>query len=119
MEMLCGGAILGTAAILTGEPGRMDPGAVTPAAVAGLVYLIFMGSVVGFTCYMWLLRNAPVSTVATYAYVNPVVAVVLGALLLGEPLGPRTVVGGAIIVASVAVIVVARGRDQPPPVPED
>lgn len=119
MEMLCGGAILLAAAVVTGELARLDPAAVAPVAVAGLVYLIVAGSIVGFTCYMWLLRNAPVATVATYAYVNPVIAVVLGALLLGEPLGPRTVVAGAIIVASVAVIVVARGRDQPPPVPED
>ncbi len=119
MEMLCGGAFLAAAALVTGELGRIDPGSISAASVAGVVYLIVAGALVGFTCYMWLLRNAPVTTVATYAYVNPVIAVLLGAFLLGEPLGPRTVLAGAIIVGSVAVIVVARGRDQPAPAPED
>lgn len=119
MEMLAGGAALAVAAVVTGESGRIAPGAVSAASAAAVVYLIVAGALVGFTCYMWLLRNAPVTTVATYAYVNPVIAVALGALLLGEPIGPRTVVAGAIIVAAVAVIVAARGRDQPPPPPED
>jgi drug/metabolite transporter (DMT)-like permease len=119
MQMLAGGAALGLAAFFTGELGRISPAAISPASGAAVVYLIVAGSLVGFTCYMWLLRNAPVTTVATYAYVNPVIAVALGAVLLGEPLGPRTIAAGAVIVGAVAVIIAARGRDQPPPPPED
>ena len=119
MEMLAGGAALAVAALVTGEPGRISPGAVSAASAAAVVYLIVAGALVGFTCYMWLLRNAPVTTVATYAYVNPVIAVALGALLLGEPIGPRTIIAGAIIVLAVAVIIAARGRDQMPPPPDD
>jgi drug/metabolite transporter (DMT)-like permease len=66
---------------------------------------VVFGSIVAFTAYSWLLGTAPVSTVATYAYVNPVVAVLLGTLILGEPLGWKTVVGGAVILGAVALIV--------------
>ncbi len=120
MQMLAGGLALAVAAAMTGELGRIRPDAVTPGSVVALVYLIGVGSLVGFTCYVWLLQNAPVSTIATYAYVNPVVAVILGAVILGEPIGPRTVVAGAVIVGAVALIVVAQGRrrDAEPPPPE-
>jgi len=113
MQMLCGGAILGVASLLTGELGRIDLSAITTASIAAVVYLILVGSLVGFTCYVWLLRNAPVTTVTTYAYVNPVVAFILGAIVLGEPIGPRTVVSGAIIVGAVALIITAQGRHRP------
>lgn len=69
-----------------------------------------MGSLVAFTVYGWMLRVAPLPLVATYAYVNPIVAVILGAIILGEAIDLRTVVAGAVIVVSVAVIVTARGR---------
>ena len=78
----------------------------------GLLYLITVGSLIGFTTYVWLLRVAPVAKVATYAYINPIVAVVLAGMLLGEPIEPRTALAGAIIVAGVALIVTARGRSQ-------
>jgi len=68
-----------------------------------------------FTTYMWLLRNAPTSLVGTYAYVNPFVAVLLGTLILGEPLGWRTLVGGGIVIAAVAMIVRA---PRPAPAPQ-
>ena len=79
--------------------------------LARLAYLIVAGSLVAFTAYMWLLRNAPTSLVATYAYVNPVVAVLLGLLVLGEPLGWRTIVGGGMILGAVALIVRAPKPD--------
>ena len=72
-------------------------------------YLVIFGSLVAFTAYGWLLQHAPVSLVATYAYVNPVVAVLLGAAFLGEPLTMRTLIAGAAIVASV-VLIVGGGR---------
>jgi drug/metabolite transporter (DMT)-like permease len=75
-----------------------------------LIYLITFGSLVGFSAYVWLLRAAPLSLVSTYAYVNPVVAVILGAIFLGEAITLRTVVAGGIILAAVALIVIARNR---------
>ena len=71
----------------------------------GLAYLVVAGSLVAYTAYMWLLREVPTSLVGTYAYVNPVVAVLLGTVILGEPLTWRTLVGGGVILASVALIV--------------
>jgi drug/metabolite transporter (DMT)-like permease len=75
-----------------------------------LLYLIVFGSLVGFSAYVWLLRSAPLSLVSTYAYVNPVVAVVLGAIFIGEALTPRVLIAGSIILGAVALIVVARNR---------
>ena len=118
LQMLCGGVLLAVAAILTGEPGRIELADVSTASIAAVLYLIVVGGLIGFSCYVWLLRHAPVSTVTTYAYVNPVVAVILGALILGEPIGPRTLVSGAIIVGAVALIISAKGRFRPPPIPE-
>jgi drug/metabolite transporter (DMT)-like permease len=110
LQMICGGAILMVAAVLTGELSGFDLADVTGRSAVGLLYLITVGSLIGFTTYVWLLRVAPLAKVATYAYINPIVAVVLAGLLLGEPIEPRTALAGAIIVAGVALIVTARGR---------
>ncbi len=99
---LCGGLLLVLASVATGELGDA---VVSTDAVLGLVYLIVVGSVVGFTAYVWLLRVAPTSLVATYAYVNPVVAVILGWALLGEEVTPQMLAAGAAIVVAVALIV--------------
>ena len=119
MQMLCGGVMLGVVAILSGEVSRFRLAAVTPASIAALAYLVAVGSLVGFTAYAWLLRVAPLSLVATYAYVNPIVAVALGALILGEPVAPRTLLAGVIIILAVAIIVWGRGREPVPPRPEE
>jgi len=108
MEMLAGAALLAIAGAATGELGRIGAGSVSPESLLALVYLIVVGSLVGFSAYIWLLKAAPTHLVGTYAYVNPVVAVVLGALWLGEPITLPTVVGGAAIVAAVALIVSAK-----------
>ena len=79
-----------------------------------LAYLTVIGSLLAFTTYGWLLRKAPLPLIATYAYVNPVVAVALGAFVLHEPIEPRTVLAGGIIVFAVALIVTARGRMRAP-----
>jgi drug/metabolite transporter (DMT)-like permease len=105
MQMLAAGLVLIVFASAKGEVGQVDVGAISLESWLGFGYLITAGSLVAFTAYMWLLRNAPTSLAATYAYVNPVVAVLLGTVFLGEPLGWRTLVGGGIIVASVAMIV--------------
>ena len=113
MQMLAGGVLLGVAGLLTGEADEIDVSAISGETAAAWVYLVLVGSLVGFTAYVWLLRNAPISLVGTYAYVNPVVAVLLGTLFLDEALGARTLVGGAVILAAVVLIVSARPIDAP------
>jgi drug/metabolite transporter (DMT)-like permease len=110
VQMLLGGLVLTVMAAVTGEFAVLDLGAISRESVIALVYLLVMGSLVAFTVYGWMLRVAPLPLVATYAYVNPVIAVILGAIILGETVDLRTVVAGAVIVFSVAVIVTARGR---------
>jgi drug/metabolite transporter (DMT)-like permease len=105
MQMLAGGVLLLTAAALRGELGHLQRP--TLASVEALAYLIVVGSLVGFTAYTWLLRNARMSLIGTYAFVNPVVAVLLGWAFNHELLSVRTVVAGAVIVAGVALIVLA------------
>jgi drug/metabolite transporter (DMT)-like permease len=109
-QMLAGGIILAVMAVVTGEPARIDLPSVSPESLAALAYLTVMGSLVAFTTYGWLLRVAPLSIVATYAYVNPVVAVLLGGLVLGEEITVRTVTAGAVIIFAVALILSARSR---------
>lgn len=120
VEMAGGAVGLVVLGLLRGE--RLDPGAVTTSSWIGLAYLVVFGSLVAFTAYSWLLSVAPVSKVATYAYVNPVVAVALGAVLLSEPVTPTTVVGGLLTVLAVAVVVREEGRRrfaEPVEVPAD
>ena len=110
IQMLAGAVALLIESALTGEFGQFDPGAVSARSIEAMVYLIFIGSLLAFNAYAWLLRNAPLSLVGTYAYVNPVVAVALGAVFLAEPIAPRTLIASAVIIAAVAMIVTARGR---------
>jgi drug/metabolite transporter (DMT)-like permease len=116
MQMLAGGLVLAVVAAVSGELGQVHPGAISLESWLGLAYLVVAGSLLGFTAYMWLLRAAPTSLVGTYAYVNPVVAVLLGTVILGEPFTWRTLVGGGIIVASVALIVRAPKHEARPAV---
>ena len=109
-EMLGGGAVLLVAAIATGELGDLDGAALQPGPLAAWAYLTVVGSVIGFSAYAWLLGNAPISQVVTHQYVNPLVAVVLGALILDERPGPATLVGAGLIVGAVAVTVSREGR---------
>jgi drug/metabolite transporter (DMT)-like permease len=110
MEMLWAGLLFGVLSLVTGELGRVHWQGISRTSWLALLYLIVFGSLVGFSAYVWLLRSAPLSLVSTYAYVNPVVAVVLGAIFIGEALTPRVVIAGSIILAAVALIVVARNR---------
>lgn len=104
-QMLAGGVAGVFVGLLRGEHRGLDLAAYSTASWLALGYLILFGSLVAFTAYAWLLRNAPLSLVSTYAYVNPVVAVALGALILGEALTWPIVLGGTIVVAAVGVIV--------------
>jgi drug/metabolite transporter (DMT)-like permease len=108
MQMLAGGGLLLLAGTITGEWPTLDIGAISAASAGAILYLIVFGSLIGFTAYMWLLRVVPPARVATYAYVNPVVAVLLGWLVLGEPVSARTSIAAAIIIGAVALIVSAR-----------
>ncbi|MEU9254039.1 EamA family transporter [Streptomyces sp. NPDC048270] len=104
-QMLAGGVGGVVVGLLRGEHRGLDLAAYSTASWLALGYLTVFGSVVAFTAYAWLLRNAPLSLVSTYAYVNPVVAVALGALILSEALTWPIVLGGTIVVAAVGVIV--------------
>jgi drug/metabolite transporter (DMT)-like permease len=108
MQMLAGGALLFVLSLLTGEaiPFWTAPH-VTTASVLAVVYLIVFGSLVGFSTYMWLLKAASPTAVGTYAYVNPLVAVLLGVLFLGETLPPRAVLAMVVIIGSVALVSLA------------
>jgi drug/metabolite transporter (DMT)-like permease len=107
-QMLAGGVLLALGAALRGEFKGFDPLAVPAAAWFALLYLIVPGSIVGFTAYVWLLHHESPTKVGTYAYVNPVVAVLLGYFAAGEPLGARTVIGSLCVLASVVMITTAR-----------
>lgn len=103
LQQLLGGLGLLAAAFLTGE--RVDPGAWSTRSLLALAYLVVFGSLVAFSAYTWLLVHVPVSKVSTYAYVNPVVAVLLGALILDEAITATIVVGAVLVIAAVAFIV--------------
>jgi drug/metabolite transporter (DMT)-like permease len=120
MEMLWAGFFFALASLLSGELGRFHPQDISTTSLLAVLYLIVFGSLVGFSAYVWLLRAAPLSLVSTYAYVNPVVAVILGAIFIGEGISLRTVVAGGIILTAVALIVIARNRTaaKPAPVPQ-
>jgi drug/metabolite transporter (DMT)-like permease len=104
-QMLLGGLVCLAAGLAAGEAPEVDPSAFSTRSVVAFAYLVVFGSWIAFTAYAWLLQNAPISKVSTYAYVNPVVAIVLGWLILDELVTPVTLVGAAIIVASVFLVV--------------
>lgn len=110
LQMLAGAGALAIEGVLIGEVGRFHPEAISLRSIVALIYLASIGSMLGFNAYAWLLRHAPLSLIGTYAYVNPVVAVALGAIFLAEPISARTLIASAVIVAAVAMIVTARGR---------
>jgi drug/metabolite transporter (DMT)-like permease len=114
LQMLLGGLVLTLMATATGEVASFDATAVTRDSLIAFAYLIVIGSLLAFTVFGWMLRVAPLPLVTTYAYVNPVVAVILGWLVLGETIDARTVLAGAVIVFAVALIVSARGRMKRP-----
>lgn len=110
MEMLAGAGVLVAAGTLAGEWSRVDFGSISAASALAVVYLITFGSLIGFTAYIWLLTVSPPTKVSTYAYVNPLVAVILGAILAAEPLTARTLLSVAIILGSVVLITSYRSR---------
>ncbi|HTG47309.1 MAG TPA: EamA family transporter, partial [Actinomycetota bacterium] len=110
MQQLAGAGVILAVAIGTGQFARFSVSQVERSSWLGLLWLILAGSFVGFSVYLWLLRNVRTSLVGTYAYVNPIVAVFLGAVVLHEPLPLRVLLAAAIVLSSVALIVSAGGR---------
>jgi len=108
MEMLGGGALLLIVGVLSGEASRFDVHHISRASTVGLLYLITFGSLLGFTSYIWLLDKVSPARLGTYAYVNPIVAVLLGWAIAGESLSARTAIAAAIVICAVALITTAR-----------
>ncbi|HSM57248.1 MAG TPA: EamA family transporter [Candidatus Sulfomarinibacteraceae bacterium] len=109
-QMLCGGLALTLGGLLLGEAPHVNLQAASTRSLLAVLYLIIFGSLAGYTAYSWLLQNAPPAKVATYAYVNPVVAVFLGWALAGETLNALMIAGAAITIAAVAIITTYRLR---------
>jgi drug/metabolite transporter (DMT)-like permease len=113
MEMLSGGALLLIVGLLSGELSQFDIHRISGPSAAGLIYLITFGSLIGFTSYIWLLDKVSPARLGTYAYVNPIVAVILGWAIAGERLSVRTAVAAAIVICAVALITTAHSTAPP------
>jgi drug/metabolite transporter (DMT)-like permease len=111
MTMFAGGVALLVAGTVLGEVGRTDLAAISVRSWLAFGYLVVFGSILAFTAYTWLLANVSVSVVGTYAYVNPIIAVALGAIILSEPLTPRSLVATVIILGAVIAMVSGRPRE--------
>jgi drug/metabolite transporter (DMT)-like permease len=105
MQMLTGGMVLGVMSLTLGEPARFDAGDVTLRSLLALIYLVIFGSLIAYSAYVWLLTVSTPARVGTYAYVNPVIALLLGWGLAGEAIRLRSALAAAVIVGSVFVIV--------------
>ena len=113
MQMLAGGILLLLLAIVTGDPLRLNLANASWTSIGAFFYLLVFGSLVGFTAYSWLLNNVAPARAATYAYVNPVVAVLLGWLVANEPLTREMLIAAAVIIGSV-ILITTFGRDHTP-----
>ncbi len=109
-EMAAGGLFLVLGALALGEPAQLDGSSFTSASISAWLYLVVAGSLVGFSAYAWLLRVAPISLVVTHQYVNPLVAIALGMLLLGERPSPWTLAGALVVVGAVYAAIRAESR---------
>ncbi len=107
-QMICGGALLLLASFALGEYRGFRINQVTWLSIGGFVYLVLIGAIIGYTSYFYLLRHCAPTKVATYAYVNPIVAVILGTLFAGEHLTSRTAVAALLIIGSVAIVITAQ-----------
>ena len=117
LQMVCGGALLMLAGLGSGELARYHASEFSSRSLWAFVYLLTFGSLLGFSAYSWLLQVSSPARVSTYAYVNPVIAVVLGRFLGDELLDQRVLAGAAVIVASVALVILAQGRRDAPASP--
>jgi drug/metabolite transporter (DMT)-like permease len=104
MEMISGGILLLVTAALAGQIGQFRPAEVSTNAILAWLFLVVFGSLVGFTAYVWLLGVTSIAKAGTYAYVNPIVAVFLGWVILGEPVTGRTLLAAAVILIGVSLV---------------
>lgn len=119
MQMMTGGTVLLLVGALAGETRQFHPAAVSGKSLAALAYLIVFGSIIAFSAFTWLMTATTASRVATYAYVNPVVAVFLGWALAGEPMGARTLAAAGVILAGVALVTTREKRSKPETLPRE
>jgi drug/metabolite transporter (DMT)-like permease len=110
MQMFSGGLVGLLFSLLSGDAARFNPAAVSLRSGLSFVYLLLIGAILGFGVFIWLVKVAPLPLLSTYAYVNPAAAVILGHLLLGEPITAQTLIGGGIVILAVAVIVASQSR---------
>jgi drug/metabolite transporter (DMT)-like permease len=113
MEMLAGGLLLLILGLITGEAGQLDIGQISTQSLLATLYLTIFGSIVAFTAYIWLLKSVQATRVSTYTYVNPVIAVSLGWLILSEPITPLMLAAAAIIIVAVVLIIARTGAEEP------
>jgi drug/metabolite transporter (DMT)-like permease len=116
-QMFCGGVLLAIVGLIFGEAKHFHPENISALSFGAFVYLVLIGAIIGYTAYFWLLRNCDPAKVATYAYVNPIVAVLLGALFAHETVTARTLIAAALIIGSVALIITVqrmRPKAMPP-----
>jgi drug/metabolite transporter (DMT)-like permease len=114
MQMFAGGAVVLVFSAVSGDAARFNLAAVSFRSELAFFYLLFVGAILGFGVYMWLVKVAPLPLLGTYAYVNPVVAVILGHFLLGERVTLETMIGGGVIILGVALIVAAQSHQKTP-----
>jgi len=110
IQMLCGSLMLMFTALVRGEYSQINWNAFSGASWLAFAYLILVGSLVGFSTFVWLMKHSTPARVSTYAYVNPVVAIILGALILHEPISPRIEVAALFIIAAVIIVTTQKGR---------
>jgi drug/metabolite transporter (DMT)-like permease len=110
LQMIAAGVAMFITSVAIGEPARFDVSAVSMRALLSWIYLMIAGSIVGYTAYIYLLGQVSAAKAATYAYVNPIIAVLLGWAFLREPIGMRTIVAAAVIIGGVAIITLSQGH---------
>jgi len=114
-QMFCGGVLMLLVALISGEFRHFHPANITGRSLGAFVYLVLVGAIIGYTAYFWLLRHCDAAKVATYAYVNPIVAVLLGALFAHETVTLRTLIAAMLIIGSVALIITVQQLSKPMP----
>jgi drug/metabolite transporter (DMT)-like permease len=111
MQAVCGGIVLWVVGLLAGEGARFHPGSITPRSWLAAMYLVFFGSCLGFSAYLYILKKSTAARASTYAFVNPIVALLIGWGIGGEGLAARTLLAGVVILTAVILVITApQGR---------
>jgi drug/metabolite transporter (DMT)-like permease len=110
---MCGGGLLLLTALISGQAAGWSPAAISQQSLIAMAFLTLIGSLVGFSCYMFLLSHCPPTQVATYAYVNPIIALILGFVIAGEPVSGTSLIASVVVIGSVASIIMAKRQITP------